>query len=78
MTEHREERNKSTSATESPSPPATQNLPPPSAQPPLVPGALDALGEYWNREEEELNGSVGQERSEVDDDEEDLDAGPRH
>ena len=75
---HCEKRDKSASATESPSPPAIQNLPPPSTQSLLVLGVLDALDEYWNREEEELNGSIGDERSKVDDDKEDLDVGPRH
>ena len=68
------ERQRSASTTESP--PATQNLPPPSAQPPLAPGVLDVLSEYFDREEEELGGPVEEVRPDVDDDEEDLDTTP--
>ena len=60
-----EERNKSASTTESP--PATQNLPPLSTQPLPALGILDALGEYFDREEEELGGPVEEEGPVVDD-----------
>ena len=63
-----EERDKSASATESP--PTTQNLPPPSEQRLIN---YDALGEYWDREEEELAKGIHPDKVE----DNDLDTTPR-